>query len=105
MTEQRQCDRTDPPPLFETLENLLEKTLCAAEQHRDDVVQEREEWKKLQEIIDVTKFVFMDETWTKTNRTPLYGRAPIGKRLIDHVPHGHCRIAVEGNHRSGGVAA
>jgi len=59
----------------------------------------REEWKKIQEIIDVTKFVFIDavlsvttpplQRWMKTNMTPLYGRAQVGKRLIDHVPHGH----------------
>jgi transposase len=65
------------------------KTLCAAEQHREDVVAEREEWKGFQEAIDVTKIVFIDETWTKTNMTPLYGRAEIGKRVIDYVPHGH----------------
>jgi transposase len=33
--------------------------------------------------------VFIDETWAKTNMTPLYGWAAIGKRVIDHVPHGH----------------
>jgi len=68
---------------------LEKKTLKAAEQHRQDVVEEREEWKKLQEIIDITKFVFIDETWAKTNMAPLYGRAEIGKRVIDFVPHGH----------------
>ena len=35
------------------------------------------------------KLVFIDETWAKTNMTPLYGWAAIGKRVIDHVPHGH----------------
>ena len=52
-------------------------------------MEEREEWKKLQEVVDVTKFVFIDETWTKTNMTPFYGWAEIGKRVIDFVPHGH----------------
>ena len=33
--------------------------------------------------------MFIDETWTKTNMTPLRGRAEIGKRVIDYVPHGH----------------
>ena len=65
------------------------KTLHAAEQHREDVVLEREEWKKLQEVVDVERLVFLDETWTKTNMTPLYGRAEIGKRVVDFVPHGH----------------
>jgi len=33
--------------------------------------------------------VFLDETWTKTNMTRLYGRAPVGERVVDYVPHGH----------------
>jgi putative transposase len=34
--------------------------------------------------------VFIDETWTKTNMTRLYGWAKRGKRLIDKTtPHGH----------------
>jgi len=68
---------------------MEKKTLHAAEQHRGDVTEEREEWKKLQEVIDVEKFVFLDETWTKTNMTPTHGRVEIGKRVIDFVPHGH----------------
>ena len=35
------------------------------------------------------KIVFIDETWAKTNMTPLYGWAEIGKRVIDQVPHEH----------------
>lgn len=33
--------------------------------------------------------IFIDETWAKTNMTRLYGRAPVGQRLIGKVPHGH----------------
>jgi len=33
--------------------------------------------------------IFVDETWTKTNMTRLRGRAPVGERLVDKVPHGH----------------
>lgn len=33
--------------------------------------------------------LFIDETWTKTNMTPLRGRAPIGERLVAKTPHGH----------------
>lgn len=33
--------------------------------------------------------LFLDETWTKTNMTPLRGRAPRGERLVAKVPHGH----------------
>lgn len=39
--------------------------------------------------IDERRFVFIDETWAKTNMTPLYGWAEIGKRVIEYVPHGH----------------
>jgi len=33
--------------------------------------------------------VFIDETWAKTNMTPLRGWAVRGKRLIGHAPFGH----------------
>ena len=39
--------------------------------------------------IDPTRFVFIDETWTKTNMAPLRGWAPRGERLKASVPHGH----------------
>lgn len=35
------------------------------------------------------KLIFIDETWVKTNMTRLRGRALIGERLVDKVPHGH----------------
>jgi len=65
------------------------KTLRAAEQHREDVVKQRSRWQWFMDIIDMKKLVFIDETWAKTNMTPLYGWAEIGKRVIDYVPHGH----------------
>jgi putative transposase len=37
--------------------------------------------------------VFIDETWTKTNMTRLYGWAPRGRRLVAKVPHGHWKTA------------
>jgi transposase len=39
--------------------------------------------------LDPKKLVFLDEMGAKTNMTRLYGRAPVGQRLIDRVPHGH----------------
>ena len=39
--------------------------------------------------LDPTRFLFIDETWAKTNMTRLRGRAPLGERLIGKVPHGH----------------
>jgi transposase len=31
----------------------------------------------------------MDETWTKTNMTRIYGWAPSASRVVESVPHGH----------------
>lgn len=39
--------------------------------------------------LDPAKLVFIDETWAKTNMTRPRGRAPVGERLVDRVPHGH----------------
>jgi transposase len=39
--------------------------------------------------LDVTRLVFIDETWTTTNMTRVRGRAARGRRLVDKVPHGH----------------
>ena len=33
--------------------------------------------------------MFIDETWTKTNMSPLRGWAPKGQRLIGRAPYGH----------------
>lgn len=35
------------------------------------------------------RLVFIDETSTNTKLTKQTGWAPVGKRLIDYVPHGH----------------
>jgi hypothetical protein len=39
--------------------------------------------------MDVSRFIFLDETGTATNMTRRYGRAPRGQRVADAVPHGH----------------
>ncbi len=39
--------------------------------------------------LDPARLVFVDQTWAKTNMTRLRGRAPVGERLVDKVPHGH----------------
>jgi len=49
----------------------------------------RVKWRKDQPKLDVTKLVFVDETWASTNMTPLRGRAPRGERCIGSAPHGH----------------
>lgn len=50
---------------------------------------ERAEWKENQPALDVTKLVFLDETGASTNMTRTRGRAPVGKRCVASVPHGH----------------
>lgn len=65
------------------------KTALASEQDRPDVARKRERWKKHQGDIDLQRLVFIDETWAKTNMTPLRGWAARGKRLIGKAPFGH----------------
>jgi transposase len=61
----------------------------AAEQDRPDVAARRTQWRADQPDHDVHRLIFIDETWSKTNMTRLRGRAPIGQRLVEKVPHGH----------------
>jgi len=49
----------------------LKKTMRAAEQDRPDVARKRARWKVHQGKIDVSRLVFIDETWIKTNMAPL----------------------------------
>jgi len=46
-------------------------------------------WIKYQGRVDPRRLVFVDETWTRTNMTPLRGWSPVGTRLVEKVPHGH----------------
>ena len=39
----------------------------------------------------MTRLVFLDETWTKTNMVRLYGRSLRGTRLVGRAPYGHWR--------------
>jgi transposase len=63
--------------------------LIAAEQKRSDVAAKRIFWQRSTVQMDARRFVFIDETWAKTNMARLYGRALYGKRLVDAVSHGH----------------
>jgi len=65
------------------------KVLIASEQDRPDVQQRRAEWKVRQQGLDPERFVFLDETWAKTNMTRPRGRSLKGTRLIARTPHGH----------------
>ena len=50
----------------------------------------RARWKKYQDRIDPSRlvFIFIDETWAKTNMTRRHGRCPKGKRLFAKVLQG-----------------
>jgi transposase len=39
------------------------------------------------------RLVFIDETWVKTNMTPLRGWGPKGQRLISRAPFGHWKTS------------
>ena len=67
----------------------LKKTVHGTEQVRLDVARRRYWWRKYQGMIDPSRLVFIDETWTKTNMAPLRGWSDRGKRLQAFVPHGH----------------
>jgi putative transposase len=67
---------------------LQKKTLIAAEQDRPDVARRRAQWTKYRGRVDLSRLVFIDETWTKTNMAPLRGWAPLGQRIKAKVPHG-----------------
>jgi transposase len=58
----------------------------AAEQQRPDVAERRAQWCAAQVQIDPAHVVFIDETWAKTNMTRVYGRSPLGTRLIERTP-------------------
>jgi hypothetical protein len=66
------------------------KTLFALEQGRADVARRRQRWRSLQHRLDPNRLVFIDETWIKTNMTPLRGWGSKGERLRGFAPHGHC---------------
>ena len=67
---------------------LEKKTLIASEQGRADVVKQRIEWRTVQPTIDPNLYVFIDETWAKTNMTRRYGRSQLGMRLLEKTPCG-----------------
>ena len=49
----------------------------------------RARWRTYQPRIDPARFVFVDETWVKTNMTRTRGWSLRGAPLLPKVPHGH----------------
>ena len=59
-----------------------------------------------QPALKVSRLVFIDETAVTTKMTRLYGRAPVGERLVAKVPHGHWKtLTLVAALRVDGVAA
>ena len=52
------------------------------------MVESRQQWCATQQDFDPDSFVFIDETWAKTNMTRTYGRSLLGTRLIEKTPCG-----------------
>ena len=69
--------------------SALKKSLRAAEQDRPDVAAARAELAAEQPKLKPQRLFFIDETSVNTKMTRFYGRAPVGKRLVAKVPHGH----------------
>jgi transposase len=55
------------------------------------VTRSRARWKRYQGRLDPRRLVFIDETWAKTNMTPIRGWARRGERLIARAPFGKWR--------------
>jgi transposase len=72
-----------------TRPDAQKKSIRAAEQTRHDVAAARAEWRCLQRRLSPERLVFLDETWTKTNMTPLRGRGRRGQRVLGSAPFGH----------------
>ena len=58
---------------------------------RPQIARRRAQWKKYQGRLDPRRLVFIDETWAKTNMTPIRGWAPRGRKLIARAPFGKWR--------------
>lgn len=70
--------------------SVVEKTLVAQEQDREDVASKRQEWIASQGDLD--RVVFLDETWAKTNLTRTRDRSEKDSRLIEKTPCGRWSI-------------
>ena len=60
-----------------------------AEQRTDWKKQWKSRWTIAEALHKAARLIFIDETWSMTNMTRLRGRAPMGERLVEKVPHGH----------------
>jgi transposase len=61
----------------------------AQEREDPEVQAEREEWLNRQPTFDPQRLFFLDETNVNTRMHRLYGRGPIGERVLDSVAYRH----------------
>jgi transposase len=86
--------------------DVQKKVLRAAEQDRPDVQERRAHWREQMCQLLADRFVFLDETWAKTNMTRPRGRCLRGQRLVAKVPHGHWKTTTfVGALRAAGMTA
>lgn len=50
---------------------------------------QRSLWHEQLAPVPSARLVFVDESGANTKMTRLYGRSPVGQRLVSRVPHGH----------------
>jgi transposase len=70
-------------------DGAVKKTLHAAEQSRPDVAEQRSRWHEQLAAVPAARLVFVDESGANTKMTRLYGRSPVGQRLVARQPQGH----------------
>ena len=57
------------------------------------MVEQRSHWHERLAAVPSARLVFVAESGANTKMTRLYGRSPVGERLVAHVPHGHYQIS------------
>jgi transposase len=53
------------------------------------VVRQRNQWHEQLAVVPSARLVFVDESGANTKMTRLYGRSPVGQRLLARQPQGH----------------
>ena len=53
------------------------------------MIEQRSHWHERLAAVPSARLVFVDESGANTKMTRLYGRSPVGERLVTHIPHGH----------------
>jgi transposase len=61
----------------------------AKEREDPEVQAQREEWLNKQPTFEPQRLFFLDETNVNTRMHRLYGRGPMGERVVDSIPYRH----------------